>query len=128
MKFFVAFAVDAGVPPHEQVSYEEQLTKARHRIEQGQLFMWKDQNKTVSMAGVSAPTRNGIRVNAVYTPPEYRGNGYASANVAATSQRQLEEGYSFCFLYTDASNPVSNKIYQRIGYEYVCNSAFYLFQ
>ena len=29
----------------------------------------------------------------------------------------MDEGRDFCFLFTDVSNPTSNSIYRRIGYE-----------
>ena len=77
--------------------------------------MW-DHGGPVSMASATGPTPNGIRVNGVYTPPEHRGRGYATACVAALSARLLAEGRRFCFLFTDAANPTSNAIYQRIGY------------
>jgi predicted GNAT family acetyltransferase len=57
----------------------------------------------------------------VYTPPELRGRGYASALTAAVSQAQLNGGRRYCFLFTDLANPTSNKIYQAIGYEPVCD-------
>jgi predicted GNAT family acetyltransferase len=79
------------------------------------LYLWDD-GAPVSMAGVAGPTPHGIRIGAVYTPPAHRRRGYASALVAAVSQRQLDMGRSFCFLYTDLSNPTSNHIYQEIGY------------
>lgn len=85
------------------------------------LFFWID-DKPVTMAGYSGPTPGGIRVNAVYTPPELRRRGYASACVAALSQRLLDEGRKFCFLYTDLANPTSNHIYQEIGYRPVCDA------
>ena len=77
------------------------------------------------MAGWSGPTAHGIRVNAVYTPVELRGQGYASATVAALSQLLLDRGYRFCCLYTDLSNPTSNAIYKRIGYDPVTDSSVY---
>ena len=64
----------------------------------------------------------------MYTPPELRGRGYASACVAALSARELDEGRRFCFLYTDLSNPVSNAIYQRIGYTPVSDVVDYRFE
>ena len=33
------------------------------------------------------------------------------------SQAQLDDGRTFCFLFTDLANPTSNHIYQAIGYE-----------
>ena len=29
----------------------------------------------------------------------------------------LDGGQQFCFLYTDLANPISNAIYERIGYK-----------
>lgn len=82
------------------------------------LFIWQD-GEPVSMAGTSGPTPNGIRINAVYTPPEHRRKGYASACVAELSQLMLDQGRKLCFLFTDMANPTSNHIYQTIGYESV---------
>ena len=66
--------------------------------------------------------RTGSGSGAVYTPPEHRRRGYGSAVTAAVSQLNLDRGRRFCFLYTDLANPTSNAIYQRIGYEPVCDS------
>src|ERR671933_1571376 len=76
------------------------------------IALWID-GEPVSMAAYVGPTPNGVRVNLVYTPPEHRRRGYANALVAALSQRLLDAGYRFCFLYTDLANPTSNHIYQQ---------------
>ncbi len=90
------------------------------------LEVWWD-DRIVSIAGWGGPTPNGIRVGPVYTPPHLRGRGYASACVAALTQRLLDEGRRFVFLYTDLANPTSNSIYQRIGYRPVCDVDQYRF-
>ncbi len=92
------------------------------------LHVWMDGARPVSMAGASGPTPNGIRIGAVYTPPALRNRGYAGTLVAALSQAQLDRGRTFCFLYTDLANPTSNKIYQDIGYEPVCDVDEYRFE
>jgi predicted GNAT family acetyltransferase len=81
------------------------------------LYAWDVDGELVSLAGVTGPTPNGIRVGPVYTPPEHRGRGYASALVAQVSQAQLDNGRRFVFLFTDAANATANRIYQAIGYE-----------
>ena len=58
----------------------------------------------------------------MYTPPERRGCGYASTCVAALSQRLLDSGYRRCFLFTDLANPISNRLYRRLGYQLVGNA------
>jgi predicted GNAT family acetyltransferase len=86
----------------------------------GTAYLWENEAGTpVAMASASGPTPHGIRIGGVYTPPELRGRGYASSAVAALSARLLDEGRRLCFLFTDASNPTSNSIYRRIGYEQV---------
>ena len=94
------------------------------RLRCGQLFVWDD-GEPRTMAAWAGKTPHGVRVNFVYTPPESRGQGYASACVAALSQRLLDEGNDFCCLYTDLSNPISNSIYQKIGYRPVSDAGFY---
>lgn len=91
------------------------------------VFLWEVDGQPMSMTGATGRTPNGIRVNLVYTPPQLRGRGYASACVAAVSQQMLDSGRRFCFLYTDLANPTSNHIYQNIGYEPVCDIDMYRF-
>jgi uncharacterized protein len=86
-----------------------------NRIAAGNLFIWED-GKPVSMAAYSRPTSHGTAINEVYTPPEFRNHGYATACVAALSQHQLDRGHTFCALFADLDNPISNSIYQKIGY------------
>jgi predicted GNAT family acetyltransferase len=80
-------------------------------------YLWEDGDRPVSVAASGGPTPHGIRIGPVYTPRELRRHGYASAVTAATSQAELDHGRRFVFLFTDLSNPTSNKIYQQIGYE-----------
>jgi uncharacterized protein len=91
------------------------------------LLLWEVDGTAVSMAGFAGPTPNGIRVAWVYTPPEKRGKGFAGACVAALSQKLLDDGRKFCFLYTDLANPISNHVYQKIGYEPVTDATVYSF-
>ena len=87
-------------------------------VSEGRLFVWCDSDgRIVSMAAWAGPTPNGARVNFVYTPPEFRGRGFASNCVAAVTRLLLESGRKFVFLFTDISNPTSNRIYRALGYE-----------
>ena len=101
-----------------------QLWFNRH-LESKSLFVWQD-NVVVSMAASSGATPNGIRINAVYTPPEYRGKGYATSCVTQISQLLLNK-YKYCFLFTDLANSVSNHIYRKIGYSPTGNISNYSF-
>jgi hypothetical protein len=89
-------------------------------------YLWDD-GGPVSLAAVGGPTPHGCRVGPVYTPPELRSRGYASACVAAATQLQLDRGRQFVFLFTDLANPTANHIYEAIGYEPVRDVADWRF-
>jgi predicted GNAT family acetyltransferase len=110
-----AFAEEALPEPPPGTS--EEFVDRREADPDAGLVLWEDEGRTVSMAGFGGRTPNGTRIGPVYTPPELRGRGYASALTAAVTQRLLDSGLRFCFLFTDLANPTSNSIYQRIGYE-----------
>lgn len=99
----------------------------RRMVEAGDLYLWRVGGTPVAMAAASGTTPNGVRVGYVYTPPEARGRGYASALTAALSRSLLDAGRRFCFLYTNLADPVSNGIYRRLGYVQVSDAAAYRF-
>ena len=119
----IAFIRDCGLSDSTDTASEY----AARAIKSKSRYLWTLDGKPVSMAGASGSTPSGIRINWVYTPTELRGHGYASAVVAALSQKMLSEGRRFCFLYTDLANPTSNSIYQKLGYLPVCDSAHHTF-
>jgi predicted GNAT family acetyltransferase len=90
-------------------------------------LLWFVAGEPVAMAGFANPTPNGCRLGPVYTPPELREQGYGTAVTAALTQRLLDTGRRFVFLYTDLANPVSNSIYAKIGYVPVSDVDRYLF-
>lgn len=95
---------------------EQALRGAEGRIGAGELYLWDDSGPRCMVAR-SRPTRNTASINSVYTPPEWRCQGLATAAVAALSQKLIDEGYAMCVLFTNLANPTSNSIYCRIGYE-----------
>jgi predicted GNAT family acetyltransferase len=113
------FVVDAGVVPVDA----EKLVDTR--VERDQLWVWDDQG-LVSMTGASVVVAGVARVQYVYTPPELRGAGYATACVEGVSRAFADRGIR-CVLFTDLANPTSNAIYRRIGYEVVAEVLGYDF-
>jgi len=122
-QWFPAFMVDV----RDTAPLSEAPNMARNAVHGGRLFLWRGEGQAVAMAAWARPSENGIAINAVYTPPELRRRGYATALVTRLSKYVLtgvEEGglgKRFCVLYTDLANPISNSIYQKIGYRQVCD-------
>jgi len=94
----------------------------RYFIDPQRLFILEDGGTPVSMAKTVREIQTVCGVSYVYTPPYFRSKGYATACVAAVSRVILERGFTKCVLYTDLANPISNSIYQKIGYTPICDS------
>lgn len=123
------FEFSAESLPHQPTTIEKMIEHAKIKIQKEEAYLWLDKNNTpVSMNLVGRPTKNGISVSGVYTPKNFRKNGFASALVANTSQKMLDDGKKFCVLYTDTANPTSNKIYQQVGYKEVATSKDFIFE
>jgi predicted GNAT family acetyltransferase len=122
-----AFEAEALAQAERDEERAQRIVEHRLTSESAGFAIWED-GKPVSSAGFGGETPHGIRIGPVYTPPELRGRGYATALVAELSASLLAGGRRFCFLYTDLANPTSNAIYERIGYERVCDSAEIAFE
>jgi GNAT superfamily N-acetyltransferase len=101
--------------PHAPI--QDWSTFAARRIADGQMHLWHDGGKPVSLAAVSAPAGGVARVGPVYTPPQSRRRGYGAAITAEASASAMADGAQHIVLYADLANPTSNSIYQAIGYK-----------
>ena len=113
--WFTAFAEEV----HDAEAGEDHAVAVRDKLSHQGILLWEAGGRSVSLAGVTRQVVGMIRVGPVYTPPELRGHGYASAVTADLSRRVREAGADEVLLYTDLANPTSNSIYQNIGYRAV---------
>lgn len=128
VQWFMDFLAEAL--PHEPPNEDQARQGVAMRLDDNPtngLWVWEVAGEVVALSGFGGPTPHGVRIGPVYTPPENRGRGYATALVAAQSQWLLDTGRRFCFLFTDLANPTSNAIYERIGYRKVAEAMDYRF-
>lgn len=103
------------------------LDGVRRLIESGVVYVWEVDRRAVTVAMKSRETETSRSISGVYTLPEERGKGYASAIVAGVAQMILNDGKRMATLFTDLNNLTSNSIYQKVGFKAVCDYQQYDF-
>ncbi|MCL1858184.1 MAG: GNAT family N-acetyltransferase [Oscillospiraceae bacterium] len=114
--WFKEWAIDCNQEIGDIAGYAENI---KNQTGKNLLYVWVDKTP-VSMAGLQAPMVNGTNIGRVYTPPHYRNKGYGTACVWHLSKLLLDKGNKFVSLFADADYPVSNKVYQKVGFRNVC--------
>lgn len=111
---------------HEKADPEGVRQRNQERIQKGEtLVLELPGGELASMAHTSREMERGISVSGVYTPPEHRGRGYCQATVGALCRNMLARGKSYCTLFVDKRNPISNRVYRKIGFEVLENCSEY---
>jgi predicted GNAT family acetyltransferase len=113
----VAFRDDVDESLSGRWNREGIVEQIRYSLGAGNAYvLWRVAGRPVSLAAVGVPKNGMSRIGPVYTPTELRGHGYGTAATAAAARWALDQGAEHVVLFTDLSNPVSNSIYQRIGF------------
>ncbi len=107
----IAFIVEVGLPDSPERIGKTMAT----RVERGDFWIWED-GAPVAIVGFNDAAPGFARIAPVYTLPDRRRRGYATALVAALARDLLQRGKSRLFLTTDVANPTSNTVYARIGF------------
>lgn len=121
----LGFHRDAATVDDEPPTRDVARAEVERRLAAGRTHVWDD-GGPVSFLGTTPALGGIVRIGPVYTPPEYRARGYASALTAAVSRQALQDGADACSLYTDLANPTSNQIYAAVGYRPLCDATTYL--
>ena len=84
-------------------------------ITRKECFLLEDNGRPCSMINAFNVGYDLIRIGAVYTPKNLRGRGYSKSLVQQISAFKVAQGER-CILDADLNNPISNHIYQKLGY------------
>jgi hypothetical protein len=122
VEWTMAFCAEAV--PNDPRPSRQQLAAS---VVEGKQLFWTVDGQPASMAACARQSRDGVCIGPVYTPPEFRGRGYAGSVTAALVESiyaggKDARGKAMACLYVDLRNPYSNRCYAKIGFRPVCTS------
>lgn len=88
-------------------------------------LMENESGEPVSMANSGRMLERSACISGVYTPPQHRGNGCCQNTVAALCRELLSSGKSYITLFVDKKNPISNRVYRKIGFDVLEDASDY---
>ncbi len=110
--------MDFGLATGLTTTTEAARAQVNRSISEGRMFGWMVGDQLVSQLGCSAERYGVARIGGVFTPAELQGHGYASALTSAVSrEQQARRDIDEVTLNTQASNPGTNRLYRRLGFE-----------
>ncbi len=92
------------------------------------VFVLTVENLPVSMAAISGQTKTMQAINDVYTPPEFRGKGFATELCVFLCDYILNDCKNTPVLWVKATNHAAIHIYEKIGFEKVAEMTLNLKQ
>lgn len=91
------------------------VENAKKFVQNSCVFIIKDGETVAAMARTTRETETHVSISGVYTRPNYRGSGLATA-LAAQLSRDIISRKKAPILYADLSNPCSNRAYLKAGF------------
>lgn len=115
-KVYLQFSKEAL---NEHLSDEEINNTAINKIKsQGIYLYYNQENEVTSCVNVSKVLPNGYTLNLVYTDLSMRNKGYAKNMISLICQELLKSA-NYVTLFVDKQNPISNRVYLDIGFNYL---------
>lgn len=114
---------------HEVVKKSDLYDKSLDHLTKQLIYKYEEDHVIKSIAMISRKVQGGRAISLVYTPKEYRNKGYSSSLIYQLCDELLhQQGNEFVTLFVDKTNPVSNRVYEKVGfyisensYDYVLN-------
>ena len=107
---------------NENVEYEMAKQTIENMIENKCLYVYENENNEITSCvqkHKSLPL--GCGVSFVYTLKEHRGKGYAKSMMYLLCKEILKES-KYATLFVDKLNPISNKVYEDVGFKVVTDN------
>ena len=92
--------------------------RTRAQIDEGRSWLWREDGVVLFKAEASAWTPEAVQLQQVWTDPEARGRGHASAALRDLLRLLLERVPRVC-LFVRADNGEAIRLYERVGMEHV---------
>jgi uncharacterized protein len=111
------YTEEVGVSPELGGGADLYRARVQQLISRGWSFAWFDDDQLVFKAEVACASPYAAQIQGVYVPPERRGEGLATAGMAAVAEIVRAEIAPRVSLYVNDWNTSARRAYERVGFK-----------
>ena len=108
------YDIEALGSPYSDETRQRATSVLDGQIAQQHAWVAVHDGRLVSLSAFNAVLPDIVQLGGIYTPPEYRGRGYAKVAVAGSLIAARERGATRAVLFTD--NPSAARSYEGVGF------------
>jgi predicted GNAT family acetyltransferase len=121
-----AYAVEAlGAEDGPELRKQSQEESERY-AEEKRTWVLEAEGRPVACSSFNTSVKEAVQVGGVWTPPEFRGRGYARSVVAASLLDARAEGVQKAILFTGDGNIAARKAYESLGFRCIGDYSIFL--
>ncbi len=121
----VGYAIEALGEEESEALWTNERAMTERAVEEGNTWVLEADGQLVATSAFNSRIWEAVQVGGVWTPPEFRGRGYARCVVAQSLLDARAEGAQLAILFTDEINIPAQKAYTALGFRHVGD--YYLF-
>lgn len=115
----VGYEIEAlGEEETEQLWAHERVG-AERAVDDGNTWILEAQGQPVATSAFNSAIQEAVQIGGVWTPPEFRGRGYARCVVAQSLLDAHAQGVEKAILFTGEGNIPAQKAYTALGFRYI---------
>ena len=121
----VGYEIEALGEEETEQLWANKRAIAERAVEGGNTWILEADGRPVATSAFNSRIAEAVQIGGVWTPPDFRGCGYARCVVAQSLLDARDEGAQMAILFTDEDNIPAQKAYTSLGFRHVGD--YYLF-
>lgn len=126
--WFAEYSMEALNEEASPQIYADGRARAEHGLRAGITWVVEADGELVAMSSFNTQLAEAVQIGGVYTPPAWRGRGYARAAVAQSLLDARHAGARTAILFTGDDHVAADRAYRALGFRVVGDYAIIYFR
>jgi len=118
-RWLVGYEVEVLGETETPQLWQQERAEAERVVQDGYTWILEAEGRPVATSAFNTRLKEAVQIGAVWTPPEFRGRGYARCVVAQSLLDARAGGANIAILFTGEENIPAQKAYTALGFRHI---------